>query len=87
MRVEPECFGRLTSRIAAIADDCCGGRVVVATEGGYHLKGIADSLRGVISALDDVQPEVEGPPADADAPRGEAAIAAARKNLSKYWPL
>jgi hypothetical protein len=41
----------------------------------------------VISALDDVQPEVEGPPADADAPRGEAAIAAARKNLSKYWPL
>ena len=87
MQLEPGCFGRLTSRIAAIADDCCGGRVVVATEGGYHLKGIADSLRGVISALDDVQPAVEGPPADVDTPRGEAAIAAARQNLSKYWPL
>src|SRR5262245_16147651 len=26
MRVEAECFGRLTARVAAIADECCDGR-------------------------------------------------------------
>lgn len=87
MRLEPGCFGRLTARIAAIADDCCEGRVVVATEGGYHLKGIADSLHAVMGALDDLHPGVEGPPAEDDARRGDAAIAAVKPNLSKYWPL
>ena len=87
MRLEPGCFGRLTAKIAAIADECCEGRVVVATEGGYHLKGIADSLRAVMGALDDVPPEVPGLSPDDDARRGEAAIAAAKPNLSKYWPL
>ncbi len=38
MRLEADCFGRLTARAAAIADDCCEGRVVVTTEGGYDLK-------------------------------------------------
>ena len=53
MRLEADCFGRLTARAVAIANDCCDGRVVVTTEGGYHLKGIAASLRSVISALED----------------------------------
>ena len=50
MRLEADCFGRLTARAAAIANDCCEGRLVMTTEGGYHLKGIADSLRSVIAA-------------------------------------
>jgi acetoin utilization deacetylase AcuC-like enzyme len=84
MRLEAECFGRLTSQIVAIANECCNGRVVAVTEGGYHLKGIADSLRAVIAALDDgasVPPALE----DTGAPRGEATIAAVKPHLSKYW--
>ena len=85
MRLEADCFGRLTARIAAIADECCGGRIVVVTEGGYHLKGIADSLRAVIAALDDapLPPAMPG----ARAPRGEATIAAVTPYLTRYWPL
>ena len=86
MRVEAECFGRLTAKIAAIADDCCDGRVVVTTEGGYHLKGIADSLRGVIAALEGAAP-ASSSPSDASAPRGEATIAAVKPRLTGYWPL
>jgi len=85
MRLEADCFGRLTSRIAAIADECCGGRVVAVTEGGYHLKGMADSLRAVIAALDDA-PVLAAMPG-AGAPRGEATIAAVKPHLARYWPL
>ena len=87
MRLEAECFGRLTARIATIANGCCDGRVVVVTEGGYHLKGLADSLRSVIDALDDERPVPSSLPVEASAPRGEAAVAAVKPHLSKYWPL
>ena len=85
MRLEAGCFGRLTARIVGIADECCNGRVVAVTEGGYHLKGIADSLHAVIAALDDeaVPSSVPG----ALAPRGEATIAAVKPRLARYWPL
>ena len=85
MRVEAGCFGRLTARLTAIADECCDGRIVAVTEGGYHLKGIADSLHAVITALDDepVSPAMPG----TGAPRGEATIAAVKPHLARYWPL
>ena len=88
MRLEAECFGRLTARLAAIADECCEGRIVAVTEGGYHLKGIADSLRSVIGALESDRID-RGPAAAAQAAasRGEAAIAAVKPHLAKYWPL
>ena len=85
MRLEAECFGRLTARLVAMADEYCDGRIVAITEGGYHLKGIADSLRSVIAALEgDRAPAA---PLQTDAPRGEAAIAAVKSHLTKYWPL
>ena len=85
MRLEAGCFGRLTARIVGIADECCNGRVVAVTEGGYHLKGIADSLHAVIAALeDDAVPSIVP---GASAPRGEATIAAVKPHLARYWPL
>ena len=85
MRVEAGCFGRLTARLAAIADECCGGRMVAVTEGGYHLKGIADSLHAVIAALDD-EPVAPAMPT-ASAPRGDATVAAVKRYLAPYWAL
>lgn len=85
MRLEAECFGRLTARLVAIADECCDGRIVALTEGGYHLRGIADSLRSVIAAFEGNR--APAAPPQTDAPRGEAAIAAVKPHLAKYWPL
>jgi acetoin utilization deacetylase AcuC-like enzyme len=87
MRVTAPCFGRLTSAIASIADECCDGRVVAVTEGGYNLKGLADCLRAAIRALDGGDPAAAAPPGDAPTPRADAAIRAVTPHLGKYWRL
>jgi acetoin utilization deacetylase AcuC-like enzyme len=87
MRVTTPQFGRLTGLIAAVADECCEGRLVAVTEGGYDLAALAGALRTVIDVLDgraalDMLPVPDGP-----APRADAAIAGARTHLSEFWRL
>jgi acetoin utilization deacetylase AcuC-like enzyme len=101
MRVTPACFGRLTSMIAAVADECCAGRLVAVTEGGYSLEGLAGSLRETITALNSA---ADDPAATAaalkdgftdtsrsdrhiDAPRGQATLNAVMPILANYWQL
>jgi acetoin utilization deacetylase AcuC-like enzyme len=85
MRLTAPYFGRLTSAIVSVAEECCAGRVVAVTEGGYDLKGLADSLRATIAALDGAPQDAKS--ADLDAPRAEATIKAVRPHLMKYWKL
>jgi acetoin utilization deacetylase AcuC-like enzyme len=71
--------------IAGVADECCKGRLVAITEGGYDLAALAASLRTSLRALmgesaGDVRPE-------GSRARGEATIAAVTPHLSKYWKL
>jgi acetoin utilization deacetylase AcuC-like enzyme len=88
MRVTAPYFGRLTSAIAAVADECCDGRIVAVTEGGYDLKGLADSLRANVAALDGQPgPAEAGRQEEGDASRGEATIKAVTPHLAKYWTL
>jgi acetoin utilization deacetylase AcuC-like enzyme len=84
MRVTTPHFGRLTALIAGAADECCEGRIVAVTEGGYDLAALAGSLRAVIDVLDG------GAPAAAPAgptTRADAALTAMRPHLSRYWKL
>jgi acetoin utilization deacetylase AcuC-like enzyme len=86
MRLTAACFGRLTAALAAIADECCDGRLVAVTEGGYDLKGLADCLRAAIGALetgDAAAPATRG----AETPRADATIKAVRPHLAKYWKI
>jgi acetoin utilization deacetylase AcuC-like enzyme len=86
MRLTTGCFGRLTSAIAGIADECCQGRLVAVTEGGYDLKALADSLRVTMDALENtvrLKPDTPSAPA----PRAAATIAAVTPHLAKYWKL
>jgi acetoin utilization deacetylase AcuC-like enzyme len=84
MRVTAPYFGRLTASIAAIADEHSDGRIVAVTEGGYDLKGLADSLRTTIAALEGAAPAA---PPDAASPRGDATVRAVTPHLAKYWRL
>ena len=87
MRVTAPYFGRLTSSIAAIADEHGGGRVVAITEGGYNLKGLADSLRSVVRVLaGDATSEDLRPPAG-DTPRGKATVDLVAPHLSQAWAI
>jgi acetoin utilization deacetylase AcuC-like enzyme len=85
MRMTASGFGRLTSSIVSIADECCGGRVVAVTEGGYDLKGLADSLRATIHALEGKAPAAAS--GEAATPRAEATVKAVAPHLGKYWTL
>jgi len=49
LRMTTEGFGRLTKMLIDLANDVCEGRVVLATEGGYDLKALSDSLTAVIA--------------------------------------
>jgi acetoin utilization deacetylase AcuC-like enzyme len=48
LRMTTAGFGRLTKMLLTLADEICEGRVVLATEGGYSLEALADSLNEVI---------------------------------------
>jgi acetoin utilization deacetylase AcuC-like enzyme len=87
MRVSVNGFARLTAMIAAVADECCGGRIVAVSEGGYDLGGLASSLRAVISVLAGEASLDQYPPPVGPAPRGRAAIDAVRPEVRKFWTI
>jgi acetoin utilization deacetylase AcuC-like enzyme len=84
MRVTAPYFGRLTAALVKIADECCQGRLVAVTEGGYDLAGLAESLRMTIAALDGKSDFAT--PTGAT-PRADAAIEAVTPHLSDRWKL
>ena len=53
MDVTPKGFAGLTRSIMDIADQCCGGKVVITLEGGYDLGGLRDSVKAVLRELAD----------------------------------
>jgi acetoin utilization deacetylase AcuC-like enzyme len=87
MRLTAGQFARLTARIAAVAEECCEGRLVGVVEGGYDLEALAASLRGVIDVLDRSTALDELPAPVGDTGRAEAAIHAARAHLAQVWTI
>jgi acetoin utilization deacetylase AcuC-like enzyme len=85
MRLSAAEFVRLSAAIGAIADECCKGRVVALTEGGYDLKALADCTRAVGLTLGGDAPDV--PAAGGDTARAAATCAAVVPGLRKYWKL
>jgi acetoin utilization deacetylase AcuC-like enzyme len=92
MRLTTACFARLTAAIALVADECCEGRLVAVTEGGYNLKALADSLGATIDAREEPgratdDGRLKADPASGATTRGDATIDAVRPHLSKHWQL
>ena len=85
MRLTSPYFGHLTSAIAAVADECCDGRLVAVTEGGYDLAALAQSLRASIRALEGDTKESAAP--TGASPRGEATVKAVLPHLLDRWKL
>jgi len=53
MKVTPDGFACMTRILLDIADKCCGGKVAVTLEGGYHLTGLAESIKSVLIEMSD----------------------------------
>lgn len=101
MRLSVNGFARLTGALADIAGECCAGRMVAITEGGYDLGGLASCLRAVISVLDrktdltvrlsdgatETGPTVRGDQNKPDMRRGRATIDAVLPEVRQFWQL
>ena len=88
-------FRALAERVAALADDLTGGRLVVSTEGGYSpiynpfcllavLEGLAGESAGIPDPWQD-DPTVRAARAPAD-DRVRAAVAAVRQGQPRWFP-
>lgn len=53
MNVSAAGFGAMTERLRLVADEVCGGRLVVVLEGGYDLRGLATGVTEVLHSLDE----------------------------------
>ncbi len=52
MQVSDEGFAAMAEDLAAIADEVCGGKLVLALEGGYHLDALVKSVARVFEAIE-----------------------------------
>jgi acetoin utilization deacetylase AcuC-like enzyme len=87
MRLSTDQLGRLTALIVGLADECCEGRMVALTEGGYDLKALAACLRACARALGGESALADFPVPHGPTPRAEATIAAIRPYVGKYWKI
>jgi acetoin utilization deacetylase AcuC-like enzyme len=88
MRLTTPAFGAMTNEIRQVAKECCRGRIVAVTEGGYDLRALGQSLRAVMNALSAlVTQQPVWPAATVKSTRGEAAAAQAAARLGSFWTL
>lgn len=82
MEVTPSGFGGISQTLVTLAEKLCGGKVVFLLEGGYHLKGLQES---VLKSLDVLTGQRnQAPPWKPDVTL-EAVLEKSRKTLGSYW--
>lgn len=89
MRLRTEAFAAMTADLRRVADECCAGRLVAVTEGGYDLRALADSMKTVVGVLaaENIE-DLSWPEASGVAPvRGRAAVSAVKSALGSFWSL
>ena len=75
MRLTTGAFAAMTMELRQVAEECCGGRIVAVTEGGYDLQALGASLDAVVRVLADDSSSAAWPAHDVGAaldarPRG-----------------
>jgi acetoin utilization deacetylase AcuC-like enzyme len=88
MRLTTDAFSAMTHELRSLADECCGGRLAMVTEGGYDLQALGGSLDAVVRALEAPAPLAAWPASTTrHSTRGRAAVDAAIAALGRYWKL
>jgi acetoin utilization deacetylase AcuC-like enzyme len=85
MRVTTPAFGAMTMELRAVAEECCGGRIVAVTEGGYDLEALAASASTVIETLSGRVSDAAWPASGITSDRGRESAAATRAALAEFW--
>jgi acetoin utilization deacetylase AcuC-like enzyme len=84
MRLTTPAFAAMTMALRLLADECCEGRIVAVTEGGYDLGAFRDSLQSVVDVLGAEHSETaKWPPSVVASTRGAVGIAATKAALGR----
>jgi|SoimicmetaTmtHMA_FD_contig_41_5994088_length_2182_multi_4_in_0_out_0_2 acetoin utilization deacetylase AcuC-like enzyme len=87
MRVTTAAFAAMTLELRGVAEECCRGRIVSVTEGGYDLHALGSSLDAIIAAHGGEAAAAQWPSSGIAPSRGEAAVARVRPELAPFWTL
>src|SRR3954465_5085804 len=89
MRLTTEAFAAMTAELRVVAEECCEGRLVAITEGGYDFRALADSLLAIVAVLagETATPAAWPVAAGAAPSRGRASAEAAARLLRDHWRL
>jgi acetoin utilization deacetylase AcuC-like enzyme len=85
MRLTTEAFAAMTMELRAVAAECCDGRMVLVTEGGYDLHALAASLDAVVETLAGPIGPAKWPQSDVTSSRGRASATATKRALQPFW--
>lgn len=83
MEVSSAGFGALAARLRAVADEVCGGRLVLVLEGGYDLDALGESVAEVVRVL--AEPELASREFPAHSPSGMRVAEEIRAALAPNW--
>jgi acetoin utilization deacetylase AcuC-like enzyme len=87
MRLTTGAFAAMTMELRQVAEQCCGGRIALVTEGGYNLHALAASLDACIATLASSSLEARWPASPIPSTRGQEAASATKQALSGFWKL
>jgi acetoin utilization deacetylase AcuC-like enzyme len=87
LRLTTDVFGAMTMALRGIAEECCLGRIVAVTEGGYDLVALAECSNLVIETLAAGVSEPAWPSSGIPSTRGRIAVEQVRPSLRPYWSL
>ena len=85
MHVSTPGFAAIAARLRAAAIRSCGGRAVLATEGGYHLGALRDSLLATIDAFTDRPAAVPDLRSEPPTRAGTETLQLVRAAQTRYW--
>ena len=75
----------MTMELRRVAEDCCGGRIALVTEGGYDLRALGASLDACVQALASPSIEVRWPTSPIRSNRGRQSADLAKQALAPFW--
>jgi acetoin utilization deacetylase AcuC-like enzyme len=85
MRLPTGAFAAMTMELRTVAEECCKGRLVLVTEGGYDLQALAASLATVVETLAGPIGRATWPASDVASSRGRASADATKRALRPFW--
>ena len=87
MRLTADVFAAMTMELRVAADECCGGRMALVTEGGYDLQALGASLDAVVQTIAAPLGPAPWPTSEIASTRGRVSANTTKRALAPFWRL